>query len=270
MKEQDKWEELKNIKQKKKKEKPREDGIKNIIGRIKKGSIKRQKIDIGKRKEKNKIAYIYILLDPRNDQVRYVGKTITPKKRFTRHKNEKKLHHRGCWIRQLRREKLIPIMEIIDITPETEWKFWESHYISLYKSWGFKLTNETNGGEGGATFRGNVSKKVIQKDFNGNIIKIYNSISEAQKQTGLYLECILNKKNENIKNGFIWEKLPKQIIRKIIKPKYTKQDKSYMFVPILQKTINDIPIKTYESIKKASDETKINIMNLIVNLTIKI
>jgi hypothetical protein len=42
------------------------------------------------------------------------------------------------------------ILKIIDEVPIEEWKFWEKHYISLFKSWGFQLKNKNNGG-GGAT-----------------------------------------------------------------------------------------------------------------------
>ena len=51
--EKQQWEELKNIKQKKKKEEPNENGIKPIIGGTKKESTNKQKNDIGKIKLKN-------------------------------------------------------------------------------------------------------------------------------------------------------------------------------------------------------------------------
>jgi hypothetical protein len=37
---------------------------------------------------------------------------------------------------------------LLDTVPNEHWKFWEQHYISLFKSWGFKLTNKNNGGGG--------------------------------------------------------------------------------------------------------------------------
>jgi hypothetical protein len=49
----------------------------------------------------------------------------------------------------LRKQGLKPIEEVIDEVPIEEWQFWEQHYISLYKSWGFNLVNWTIGGEGG-------------------------------------------------------------------------------------------------------------------------
>lgn len=36
----------------------------------------------------------------------------------------------------------------IDCVGDNDWRFWESWYIELYKSWGFELDNKNNGGGG--------------------------------------------------------------------------------------------------------------------------
>jgi hypothetical protein len=68
--------------------------------------------------------FIYVLTE--NEIPFYVGKTKNPKQRESAHKknypNSK--------------------FEIIDEISVLEWKFWERHYISLYRSWGFILTNK--------------------------------------------------------------------------------------------------------------------------------
>lgn len=46
-----------------------------------------------------------------------------------------------------KKEKKLKI-NFIDEVPTEEWKFWEKHYISLFKSWGFILENKNNGGNG--------------------------------------------------------------------------------------------------------------------------
>ena len=98
-----------------------------------------------------KYTYIYILIDPRTNQVRYVGKADDCDKRLDKHMYEgkNKNNHKANWIKGLIKENLKPILEMIDKVPYEEWQFWERHYISLYKSWGFKLTNNTMGGDGG-------------------------------------------------------------------------------------------------------------------------
>ena len=45
------------------------------------------------------------------------------------------------------------------MVPEREWEFWEEHYIWLYRSYGFKLTNLTFGGDG----MSNPSQETIEK-----------------------------------------------------------------------------------------------------------
>lgn len=95
-----------------------------------------------------KTTFIYILIDPRNDQIRYVGKSNTPGKRFLTHLCDKRKSHVTAWIKQLLEKGLKPNQEIIDEISVNEWQFWEQHYISLYRSWGFNLTNHSLGGFG--------------------------------------------------------------------------------------------------------------------------
>lgn len=64
----------------------------------------------------------------------YIGKTINIK-------NERLNAHKQVWGKSI-------FLEDIDEVPTNEWEFWESHYISLYKSWGFILKNKNNGGGG--------------------------------------------------------------------------------------------------------------------------
>ena len=77
----------------------------------------------------------------------YIGKTINPKNRKYKHK------------KNFPNEEL----EILDIKPRKEWKFWECHYISLYKSWGFNLRNKTSGGDGGDWVSIETKNKIKEK-----------------------------------------------------------------------------------------------------------
>ena len=97
------------------------------------------------------VTYIYELIDPRNNQTRYIGKSNNPKERLTGHCVPVRLisnTHKTNWIKSLLKLGLRPILNVIDEVPLIEWQFWEVYYISLYKSWGFKLTNGSDGGEG--------------------------------------------------------------------------------------------------------------------------
>jgi group I intron endonuclease len=95
--------------------------------------------------------YIYCLIDPRTNLVRYIGKTVNMRTRYSHHcsvyKNSQVSNLRANWLKGLLKEGLKPIMEVIEEIDDNRTDFWEQHYISLYRSWGFPLTNMTSGGE---------------------------------------------------------------------------------------------------------------------------
>jgi len=95
--------------------------------------------------------FIYTLSDPRNNNVRYVGKTDRINKRLWYHITPTKLNkntHKNNWIKKLLKENIKPDIKVIDKVPYKEWKYWETYWISQMKSWGFNLTNSTSGGDG--------------------------------------------------------------------------------------------------------------------------
>ena len=94
---------------------------------------------------------VYVLIDPEVNEVGYVGKTTNLKKRLNRHLNESKgstSSHKKAWIKSLLKKGVEPKIEIIDEVLSGEWKFWEKYWIEQMKAWGFRLTNETAGGDG--------------------------------------------------------------------------------------------------------------------------
>jgi len=129
------------------------------------------------------ITYIYYLC--KDDGVPlYIGKTKnSPNLRLNDHRYKK--------------EKNLNI-NVIDEVPTSDWKFWEKHYISLFKSWGFKLNNINNGGGGpkGGYFLtqetknkiGKANSKPKPKEFGEKISKQRTGnwkISEYQIQAGI-------------------------------------------------------------------------------------
>lgn len=96
--------------------------------------------------------FIYIMIDPTTNYVRYVGKTIDIKKRFRDHikRSKHKKTHKDKWVNSLLERGHKPVIEIIDIVHNDEWMFWEKFYIGLFKVWGFNLVNHTEGGDGGS------------------------------------------------------------------------------------------------------------------------
>ncbi len=82
--------------------------------------------------------------------IRYVGKANNIRKRLFCHltaNNLRKSSHKNNWVKGLLTNGLKPIIEIVDEVPIAEWQFWEKFWISQFKSWGFSLTNLTDGGD---------------------------------------------------------------------------------------------------------------------------
>lgn len=94
---------------------------------------------------------IYGLVDPRTDQLRYVGKTILPlSQRLKGHlyqATKVRRRHTCVWIRSLVRAGLQP--EIFEIeTVGENWAEAEQFWIAYFRMIGADLTNQTTGGEG--------------------------------------------------------------------------------------------------------------------------
>ncbi len=92
--------------------------------------------------------FIYALVDPVTDKIRYIGKTKSPTKRVADHLCTREKNHRGCWIRSLKERGLAPRFQILSEVPEDRWQMWERGYIEIYRQAGFDLVNETDGGDG--------------------------------------------------------------------------------------------------------------------------
>lgn len=92
--------------------------------------------------------YIYKLVDPLTDEVRYVGKTDKPlSKRLAVHISRAKeaRNHKDCWILSLRSKGLKPHIELIETASDDSWEEYEIHWISEYRKTG-RLTNVADGG----------------------------------------------------------------------------------------------------------------------------
>lgn len=216
---------------------------------------------------KNPHIQIYELVDPISLMPKYIGKTNNPSRRISCHISDwglKSCTHKNNWIKSLKTKGLKPMLKVIDEVPEGEWQFWEMHYISLYKSWGFNLTNSTDGGESGMIGDLNPAKRLevrallsSQKlgDKNPNFGKkssrkqkdavvkackgrisptrgITNETSESRKRVSEF-----NKSN-SYKKGY----------------KLTQTQKEKMGRPILQYTLEDVFVKEWAIISDAAKE----------------
>lgn len=91
--------------------------------------------------------YIYTLKHPDTGEIKYVGKSKRPKRRFSEHTYKKLLEtkntHLAYWLLSLLNKGKKPVMEIVAET-EGDWETLEKAWIKRFPN----LCNHTKGGEG--------------------------------------------------------------------------------------------------------------------------
>lgn len=79
--------------------------------------------------------FIYALTDPRTDAVAYVGITDNAYERFRKHMHDRSANGRKhAWIQQLKEEKVMPAMKILETVANREMaiereEYWIHHYL---------------------------------------------------------------------------------------------------------------------------------------------
>lgn len=150
---------------------------------------------------------IYSLSDPRDNTVKYIGRTSNVKLRYSKHcsigtnvgtpKNK--------WVRELRDCNLKPVLEVLENVTKDSASFWERWYTQLYRSWGFDLLNNIYREFGNQTsFKpGEGTKSIVAIDLDGNIYKKYKSQNEAYVEFGGYVSnCIAGRSHTSF--GYMW------------------------------------------------------------------
>jgi hypothetical protein len=97
---------------------------------------------------------IYGLYDPRDGEIRYIGKTKNPHQRLNRHWAEKKRRlRRVAWVRSVLAAGVKPQMVILAWVEPEDWSKAERYFIELLTTQGFRLTNLARGGHGSNGWR---------------------------------------------------------------------------------------------------------------------
>lgn len=99
-------------------------------------------------------AFIYGLLDE-NNNIRYIGKSINPEKRFYYHLKDKADTHKTRWINSMKKNKLTPKLKKLICVSDKDWEFFEKLLIQKLPN----LTNIAPGGECGPSRKGTIMKQ---------------------------------------------------------------------------------------------------------------
>jgi hypothetical protein len=218
--------------------------------------------------EQTQTAWVYALIDPRDNQVKYIGKSINPKARLREHIYKCKFEHteKGNWVKKLLSLSLEPQMKLLKEAQHTEIPYWEEYYIKHYKSFGINLLNYDDKGVGIVSgvnkkaiekSKEITSRKVYQYDLNGNLIKEHKSLRDAERETGInhgnISKCCSGKFKHT--GGFIFSYEPNNSIQPLKNPNAQKKK-------ILELDVDGNVIAEYISIAEAAKITGVDASNV--------
>ena len=188
----------------------------------------------------NKSVYIYSLKDPKDYQIKYIGKTIDVERRRREHSqiHRNKKSKKNSWIIHLTKNGMQPIMEILEECEESNWIEREKYWIQYYKELGFDLKNMTLGGESNDGYIFTKEDRLKQSKSQ----KLRHKITPFSKET----RKKLSEKAKETLNGLDNLKLGSK--------------KSQ--IPIIQKTKDGDTVKEWESLQQAADELGIERSNI--------
>lgn len=94
--------------------------------------------------------FIYGLICPFSQELRYIGKANNPTRRVKDHMYDSRGHdlNKALWFRKMRHHNVKPILEIIEEVIMDEWQQAEEFWISYYTYIGANLLNTRAGGNG--------------------------------------------------------------------------------------------------------------------------
>lgn len=101
----------------------------------------------------DKPQFIYALVDPRTNKIRYVGKSTDPKVRRKHHmlQSQSPVFHnkrKGAWVIELYEAHLKPVIQILEECTVENWKHRERFWIRKLRREGADLLNLSEGGNG--------------------------------------------------------------------------------------------------------------------------
>lgn len=124
--------------------------------------------------------YVYALVDPRDGEVRYIGRTSNVERRLWQHVSPSMLAKhspRAKWIRSLLAEGKQPEMRVIEATTRDRGDAQEAHWMRHFEARGAKLTNVGPGGPPGV---------LSVEDINDELARLRHEIAYALRMREKY------------------------------------------------------------------------------------
>jgi len=193
--------------------------------------------------------FIYALIDPISNEIRYIGKSMNPLKRLTQHlcqvKNNTKTHKRA-WLKSLLDKGLKPNIKILEVTSKNNWEFVEKSLIKFYNN-KITLLNLTPGGEGvpKGTIPWNKGLKGVSKRNKGSFVKGEHRSSATE---------IKNNQRLSPKTEFKCGQIP---FNRVAISKYTLDEKFIKDYPSYKEAAKSVGV-TYTSIRNCICFTNTN------------
>jgi len=227
-----------------------------------------------------KTVFIYTLIDPSNNEIRYVGKTNSIKKRLychvSRARNGKSKSHKNNWIKSLLSKNLKPNIKILEEVAIEFWEESEIYWIEQLRQWGFRLTNVCEGGKGAKTGKRKPLSKQHKKSISDSVKKRFENEPNYNRGEG-NTKKIINR--DEIYQKYIKDNLSlnkcadyfgvgKKKIFETIKEYNIKKDKSIWKKQlqskkiVLQYDLNCNFIKKWEGLQIINDELGFNKSNI--------
>jgi hypothetical protein len=163
----------------------------------------------------DKKTYIYALTDPRTNEVRYIGKADEPSTRLKHHLKPKQLQvktAKNSWLKNLLADNIQPKLKIVEEVFIENWENRERYWIAYYTSLGYRLTNGTKGGDGGAP--NEEARKKISRTLKGRKLSVEQRQKMSDSHKGRIFSENTKKKISEAKKGHIVSKSTREKIGK--------------------------------------------------------
>lgn len=199
----------------------------------------------------------YVLIDPRDGKIRYVGQTVDTQNRLRNHiweAKKKNRSHKERWIVSLLRRNMKPVMKVLwsGVLKLSEINLIESKVIKHFSK-SYKLTNAIDRARNVSVI---ITKPVYQFDMQGKFIKKFMNANQAELQTGVNNAGILSVcsnpsgRGNRSRGGFLWSY--DHICPKLLDPNYRvviSEKQTYQY------DLSGVLIAVFKSARKASKST---------------